>query len=232
MKFTISRNELRAAMIFASKDDTRFTLCGVLVEVDPLKHAKPLLVSTDGRELAVIESIAEQPAQVGVGSFLFSSDFLKPIAALSKTIGGKIYPWIEFDVTEMSKACAIELVGRDCRLEVAQGALIEGEFPMWRRVLPSKKALRQPLNDLAINSELMANFAKAAKELNANPVLQMNLISEESGIEVRITASLQFYGLIMPCKTDKETEYQPEFLGIIKDLPTIEKEEKPETDEV
>lgn len=59
MKIIVSRNELLAALIFSSDDETRFVLNGVCVEVSP-RSLKPTLITTDGRRLAVIESQAEQ----------------------------------------------------------------------------------------------------------------------------------------------------------------------------
>lgn len=47
-------NELKAARIFTSSDDSRYAICGVRIEC--VKGKKPLLISTDGRRLLIIQS--------------------------------------------------------------------------------------------------------------------------------------------------------------------------------
>jgi DNA polymerase III sliding clamp (beta) subunit (PCNA family) len=232
MKFTVSRNELMAALLFASDDENRYTLQGVLVETH--HKNKPKLVSTDGRRLAVIETVADQPEMTEAisASFLFSAAFIKPLCGLSKAIGGKLFPWIEFDCQLGEKPVSVLFVGSQCTVTVRDNALIEGGFPNWQKVLPAKNAPRKPINDLGINADFMADFSKAAKMLEAtSPVLQMNLIGKNEAIEVRMSMVPNFYGLIMPCKTDETLQYQPEFVSIVTGLPIKAEAPETETDE-
>jgi hypothetical protein len=224
MKIIVSRQELLTALLFSSKDDSRFTLCSVCIEVGPRSN-KPNIIATDGRRLAVIQSQAEQPKDFCnevASQMLLTSDFVKAICALSKAIGGKIFPWIQFNNTNGSSQVFVELIGGDCSLNTATGALVEGSFPNWRAVVPSKKLERTQVSDLGINAEFVGDFAKAAKIFDLNPIIQINLIAKESALEVKLSCADYFYGLIMPCKADEEENYQPEFLGIAENLPIKE----------
>lgn len=113
MKIIVSRQELQTALLFASKDDSRFTLCSVCIETSPSYH-KPNIITTDGRRLSVIQSQAEQPVDYDTASteqMLLTSDFVKAIVALSKALGGKIFPWIQLTNTNVSSQVFVELVG-------------------------------------------------------------------------------------------------------------------------
>lgn len=221
MKLTVTRQELAAALLFASTDESRFVLNGVLIECRDSAIAKPTLVATDGRRLAVIETIADQDeGEREDRSLLFKAEFLKPLVALSKALGGKNNPWIRIENRAGSKQVQIEFVGSSCLVTVEDGALIEGEFPEWRQIVPSKKAEREPIHNLGINAESIGDFAKAAKLMESeNPIIQMHLVGKEKAIEVRICSLPTFYGIIMPCKPDESMEYQPEFLQVSKIFP-------------
>ena len=228
MKAIVSRNELMAAMLFASKDESRYVLGGVQIEIRA--DHKPTIVATDGRRLVVIETVAEQSEEhIDDHQMLISGEFVKAVCALSKAIGGKLFPWIEFSNRAGSRQMQVTFVGGNAVLDSEDGALIEGHFPAWRQVLPARKAKREPMNDLGLNAEFIGDFAKAAKLMEAkNNIIQMNLLGEGKGVEVKINTLDNFYGLVMPCKVDEEVDYQPEFVSITSKLP--EPEDEPEQD--
>lgn len=229
MKIVVSRRELLAALLFASTDETRYVLNGVLLEWHPEKD-RPVIVTTDGRRLAVIESEAHQEDVCeDAHSMLLRADFVKPICSLSRAFGGKNFPWIVFENKPGSKRVGVRFVesGSRCVLEVEENGLIEGAYPDWRKVLP-KRGKGEAINELGLNSDYVGDFARAAKFMEASsPLIQMNLVGKEGAVEVRIPAVPNFYGLVMQCKLNEDTEYQPEFLHIVKDFPS----EKPKEDE-
>ena len=231
MKVTVSRNELLAALLFASQDETRYTLSGVCIESTPKKQ--PRVIATDGRRLVVIESQAEQkePDQKG-SELLLRADFIKSICSLSKAIGGKLFPWVQFTHKEGSKQLFAEIIGGGCTVDTESNALIEGTYPDWRGALPPKdKSIRKGITDLGLNSEFLGDFAKAAKIMEASsPVVQMSLVGKNSAVEVKIPSLSNFYGLVMQCEADEEIEYQPEFVSIVKDFPKAEEPPKEETE--
>lgn len=231
MKIIVSRQELQAALLFASNDDGRLVLNGVCLEVTPSCH-KPTLITTDGRRLVVIQSQAEQAEEFNEScQIILAAAFVKPVVALSKALGGKIFPWIQFENKAGSQQVRVEFIGGNATLDSESGALIEGVYPDWKKVVPSKKMERTQINDLGINAEFVGDFARCAKIFDLNPVIQINLIAKETALEVKLSGAEYFYGLIMPCKADEETDYQPEFLQIIKDLPVVEKKTTPETED-
>jgi hypothetical protein len=220
MKITVSRQELLAALIFASQDDTRYTLCGVQIEAHP--NRKPIMVTTDGRRLSVIETGADQPDDSGelAHTMLVRADFVKAVCALSKAVGLKLFPWITFDSKPGSEQMTIELVGCNCTLWSESGALIEGAFPNWRQIVPDHSLMREPVNELGLNAEFMGDFAKAAKLLGKDfPIVQMHMVGPDKAVEVKISQLDGVYGMIMPCKLDADVNYQPEFVRIVESLP-------------
>jgi len=218
-KIVVSRQELTAALLFASTDENRYVLNGLLIETNG--RTNPTIVSTDGRRLAVIQTKADQPEDGrDEHTLLLRADFVKPLAALSKAIGGKLFPWIEFNNNAGSKRVHVTFVGSHFHAEIEEGVLIEGQYPNWRAILPAKKAQRMPINDLGLNAEMIGDFAKAAKIMESEtPIVQMNLIGKEQAIEVRLPSLPEFYGIIMPCKVDESVDYQPEFLQVSKMFP-------------
>jgi hypothetical protein len=225
MKIVVSRRDLQAAAIFASTDDNRPTLNGVNIEVRE-GIAEPCVVATDGRRLVAIESQAEQQQDFDrPHSVLLRADFLKAICQLSKTFGGQVFPLICFEHNPGSKRLSVSLIGAPVVLEIEVGAIIEGEFPDWRRVMPAKNMRRESISEIGINSEFIGDFAKAAKILECNtPVVQLHLVGKEQQIEVKLDGLANFYGLVMQCKLE-EVDYQPEFTQIIEQLPAPEKAE-------
>lgn len=217
-----------AASLFASTDESRFILNGIQIEVTPGK--KPTIITTDGRRLCVIETLAEQAEEfASEHTFILRSDFAKPLCSLSKAIGGKLFPWIAISNKSGSEEVTAEIVGGDCFLDVHKNALVEGVYPNWRQTIPKRsKKERTPITDLGINSEFVGDFAKAAKMLESKTaVVQMSLTGEGHAIEVKLAGVSNFYGLIMPCRADESVDYQPEFLQITKQIEQPEPEETP-----
>lgn len=226
MKLTFSRQELLAAMLFTSEDESRYVLNGVCLKYRP--DAKPIAIATDGRRLTVIESNQEQEhnSESGESEIVLRSDFLKPLCALNKAIGGKLFPLITIETKRGSKRLMIHMAGGKFYLEAEDGALIEGQFPNWMVCIPPKNQKRQPIAEVGMNAELVGDYAKAVKLLEAtSSIVQMNLVGKEQQIEIRIPAVPNFYGLLMQCKLQEGVDYQPEFLGIVKDLPKPEEKE-------
>lgn len=226
MRLTFSRQELLAAMLFTSEDESRYVLNGLCLKYRP--EQKPIAIATDGRRLTVIESAHDQEAdsifqEAQEAQIIVRSDFIKPLCALNKSIGGKLFPLITFEHKPGSKRLMVHMAGGKFYLEAEDGALIEGDFPNWMQVIPPKNQKREPIAEVGMNAELVGDYAKAVKMLEASSsIVQMNLVGKEQQIEIRIPSVPNFYGLLMQCKLQEGVDYQPEFLGIIKDLPKPE----------
>lgn len=225
MKIIIARQELQAAMLFASNDESRFILNGVQIEVR--RRKTPVVVACDGRRLVAIETSAQQEEEFEASHSLnIRPDFVKLFVAISKACGGKLFPWICLENNPGSKRVVVSLIGGKVLFDIEEGALIEGEYPDWRKALPGKLQEREPISEIGLNAEFIGDFAKAAKVLEAdNPIVQMNLVGKEAQVEVKIKSLPYFYGLVMQCKLDESIDYQPEFVQIVNDLPKEEPDE-------
>lgn len=220
-KFTVRVGEVRAAMLFASTDETRFVLNGVKIEVHPGKQ--PLLIATDGRRLAAIETVADQ------GTFgesdvdfeiILSTQFLKPLTAFAKSQSSEMA--FEFHPSDRIIA---NFVGGKCFVDCEQGAVIQGTYPNWRQCVPTGR--KQMVPHIGVNAEFIGDFAKAAKFMDVEtPIISVNLIGKTDAMDIRIEARPNFYGVLMPAKVDDDREWQPEFLEVIGYAPPI-----PESDE-
>jgi hypothetical protein len=219
MIITIARQELKAALLFASTDETRYVINGVNIEARAGKAA-PVLVATDGRRLAVIETQAQQAADFTKDcTILIRPDFVKALCALSKALGGKNCPWLAFDVTH-KQSVEITIIGKDVSLVVNEEAFMDEKYPDWRQVVPAKSKKREPITDIGLNAEYVGDFARASKLLGGeSPIMQMNLVGKEQQVEVKLQGLPQFYGLVMQCKLNTDIEYQPEFLAIAEAFP-------------
>jgi len=223
MKVMISRNELAAALLFASLDDSRYALTGIQIETG---ISKPTIIATDGRKLAVIETQAEQPKE----SFSQVNALLKPSVAkllihMSKAVGDKLFPWILLESEDM-KSLRATFEGTSSYLWMNSGAFFETEFPEWRKCVPSKTTHRKGITDLGINANLMSDFAKAAKILGSETgIIQMNLVGTEKLLEIAIPGVENFYGLLAQTKLNTEIDYQPSFV-FMNDFKPVEQEKE------
>lgn len=212
--FIVRADELKAAMLFASTDETRFVLNSLHIEVRVGKA--PIIVATDGRRLACIESVAEQgdtPAEVDF-ELTIGLHFLKPLCAFAKSQSAEI----SFDFHPSERIVA-NFVGGKCYVDCEEGAVIQQAYPNWRQVLPVGEKTQVPY--IGVNAEYIGDFAKAAKLLGCeSPIISVNLIGTGEAMEVRIEARPQFYGVLMPARVEEKGEWQPEFIGLMPEVKT------------
>jgi hypothetical protein len=213
MKVNVSIQELLAAQIFASEDGSRYVLNSIAIETRP--GAMPLLIATDGRRLVCINSQAEQPENADLSEFtaILALPFIKAFHALVKIHDIKMFPWVTLEYNPGSWQLRADFMGGRSSLSIESGALIEGNYPAWRTVIPTGE--KTPVSELGLNPEYVGDFAKAAKILQSkDSLIQMNLYSSTAAIEARVGGLPNFYAVIMPTKLATEMQYQPEFLGL------------------
>lgn len=146
---TLTRAQLRAALIFAADKDVRYYLNGVCLEVGECGDAR--LVATDGHRLAVL-AVGDHPAAVP-GEYLIPRDVLKPIKRASRTTGADVS--IMIDGGRVMVAAGTEII--------AGGLLIDGKFPDWQRVCPDPE--RMSGEPGTYNAQYVADIAGALIEL-------------------------------------------------------------------
>ena len=203
MKVILKRNELQAAALFASNDETRFVLNGVFVELR--KGHQPLMVATDGRRLTVIETEAVQEDNKEEGSFILRKDFLGRVFTLAKSFKcdelkleiipqpGNKSP--KAAVTLFSKRLASTMV-----LDGGTDSLIEGNYPNWRDVVPKPDA-KPSQGVVCAVSQFIVDYEKAFRLLkpgNCTSIIMRPTIDNLGPIEVFLTGTPNFYGVLMP----------------------------------
>ena len=205
--------EVKAAMLFASTEDSRYVLNGVCFEARPGKP--PLLVATDGRRLAVIETQASQVEDyVDIPTtFIVATAFLKPLVAFAKSQACTI----EVDYHPPTRIVFTMVEGK-CAVDSEKGAIVEGDFPNWQKVLPAGE--KEAVKELGINAELVADFGKASKLLGSKDLgIRMNLFNKDGVIEVHINGKPNFYGVVMPMKSTEDVkQWQPGFVTLATPL--------------
>ncbi len=217
--FAVRVSEIKSALLFASTDETRFILNGVHFECRRKKA--PVMVATDGRRLAVIESCAEQPENAVESPFsvTISTAFLKPLCEFSKKLSAEII--FEFRPQERLLA---SLNGSHCFIDCEKGAVVDGDYPNWRSVVPKGEKQRVP--SIGVNAEFIGDFAKAAKLMtDSPPIISVNLIGKSEAMDVRIEAWPGFYGVLMPARINDNQEWQPEFVGLLPEPISTEETE-------
>ncbi len=206
-QFNVLVSELRAAMLFASNDESRYVLNSLHFEVRP--NTAPVIVATDGRRLAAISSEAEQAEGERVEfSFTVAVDFLKPLCGFAKSFSAVIT--IEYHPSER---VVFLMSGNSLVVDCEKGAVIEATYPAWRQVIPSGEKEQVP--EFGVNAEMMADFSKVSKYLGVEtPMIKVNLFNATAAMEVNIAGKPNFYAVIMPAKPSETENWQPEFIGL------------------
>lgn len=208
MKFNVLIDEVKAAMLFASTDESRYVLNSVSFQLRP--DAQPIMVATDGRRLAVIEteSAQEEGATFSPMEINLSAAFLKRVCAFVKP-ESKLFPLtIEPHLPKRVVFHAGKTV-----VDSEEGCVIEGNYPNWRTIVPAGE--KTPVSQIALSAVLLADYEKAAKALNPDAMgLRFNIFSEDGAIECKIDQAPNFYSIIMPLKPSTDEQWQPEFLAL------------------
>lgn len=224
--FTISENELRAARLFCSNDETRFVINSILFEVS---NNRILIVSTDGRRILALCCKCQAFEQVeSVVKFAIN----KSVVDMLLTHRG----FVDFNededgediITENPIGFVFTLAVSDAgeiAVEIAtpygsvvatekNGGLMAGKYPDWRKVCRETPEAK-PAGRISLNPDLLLDFKRAAKYLNrdANGV-SLVFHDDVNAIEIFSEKLPEFYGLLMPMKLLVQNEQkQPSFVS-------------------
>ena len=187
-QFTVKQSTLKALVLLAAKKDIRYYLCGVNVEFSP---SITRVVATDGHKLGVYQVGAQNG---GYGSFIIPADV---ITALPKT--GSYDPELTFTKCD-GNATGWTITG------LPNGGQrvfeqIDGNFPDYRRVCSFKT------DGLAAsyNPEYLMQFLKVQHLLGGSKKCIPNIYQSKTTAGLVTLASVpEFYGVVMPMKTDAE----------------------------
>lgn len=201
MKISLFRQELQAALLFASNDSTRFVLNSVFIECGAA-NLGPLLVATDGRSMAVLETECPQ-TEIGKFNLLLSAPFVSRVCRLSAMFGGKKHKTVEIEACHGKNAVAVTFPFTAYSMRLELGAIVEGSFPAWRGVWLKKGTPAKALPMTSLSSECMRHYLDAAKILGASShIIHLRFTSETNPVEVLLSGLPRFRSIIMPGRTD------------------------------
>lgn len=124
MKLTIAHDVIKALLMIAAKQDVRYYLKGVCIDV---RASDVTLLATDGN---VLLSVPVEPADVEettIGQFIIPRELLDAVKPAK--VGRASLP-ITITIGEEG-ACSV------AGATTASGKLVEGRYPDWRRVMPA-----------------------------------------------------------------------------------------------
>lgn len=183
----ITRNKLKAAAIFAAREDIRFYLNGVLIESTPLQTR---LCATDGHALFCAKDDAKGD---NVDSFvgIVPNDTVKQILAWKAPYKGAA------DLPVVITTAADEQRAEWCG-NTAVFKLLDGKFPDYARVVPEKVS-----GDASyFNPELLMRCKKAVEALGLNKFGYFAFKQGGDGSAIAVFSSESF-AVVMPMRGDK-----------------------------
>jgi hypothetical protein len=187
--FSIRSDYYRACAVFASTEEARYYLQGVYVEPHPVEGV--IMVATDGHRLLAAhdpDGHCAAPAIVKV-----RGDALK--AGKGKRTDGPYGR--RFIAKSEDEITVLSLADGERNYECAWR--IDGSFPDWRRVIPSKSNDKsQPM----FNPNYLADFAKVSAELLVEkPTIFIQPNGEKAAALITLTHA-HVFGLLMPVAAD------------------------------
>jgi DNA polymerase-3 subunit beta len=186
-RFTIKQSALKALVLLAAKKDIRYYLVGVNVEFSP---AITRIVATDGHKLGLYQTGAQN---VGHGGLMIPTDVIN---ALPKS--GAYDPELTFIKCEGPGAWEIVGLPNNGRIVFQE---IDGRFPDYVRVC------RFNTDGLpgCYNPEYLMQFLKVQHLLGGSKKCTINVFQNgKSSALVTLAGVDNFYGVIMPMKTDAD----------------------------
>lgn len=155
MKFTIPRNILAALAVTMAKNDVRYYLNGVLIEV----HERELFaVSADGNRLSVYHATHEPVEEIG--SIILAGDFVERLVKSKSRLN--VNSRIKSAYKNMGNDMTIVTDGFDavCKDRYVMGQLIDGLFPKWRKVLAHNTKVLAQDKHIDVQPRFVGDIAK------------------------------------------------------------------------
>lgn len=183
MQFTIPVNTLKALLVIAAKGDRRYWLNGVCVDV---RERDAAAIATDGHKLIALQlQLDAGPTPRTVGRYIIPREVLENLK------GSRVQP--DVTVTIDAGAQTVRIVGGN--MATVTAALVAGEYPDWRRVVP----LTASGEAAQFSAAYIADFGKAHKLLGGkySPAIMHNGTSA-----ARVLLPDDAVGVLMPLRLD------------------------------
>jgi hypothetical protein len=191
--FTINLRALKSVAITASTEETRYYLNGVC-----LVHSASglIMVATDGHRMSVVKQ--DWTDTIPEATF---AQVIVPLAFIKKI---KLTRGIDHGELTLGEggSITIKYVG-----ETMGTQAVDGVFPDWRRIIPSKPHSNVPAQ---FNADYIADFAAAGRLLSNAKDARQPVISHDSDNPALVSwyfgegEGLEAFGVLMPIRTSAD----------------------------
>jgi hypothetical protein len=206
--FQLARGLLKAMALFQADEDRPALACASFeIRKTVGDHHELTLVTIDGRRLASYQS--EILKETLWGELPDAEAFVVDLSGCAKLPKVKIADFVTCEVFPAH----VEFVADKLRYTTPRLDKVEGgsKFPNWRDIIPSRAP--EQVDQIAVNHEMLADFRKAAKLIVGDKgyALALRTFGEGSPISVQFLNHREFYGIIMPLKSEHPQAF-PEWL--------------------
>lgn len=218
IQVSIPHNIIRALLLIVPKADVRYYLQGVAIDTT---GPVPVAVATDGHRLLAVR-LPDAHASDAEDGAMPRGVWIVPravLASVKPVKGGKarirkagerhyssVQIWEPIRITIAPDAQATVRVSGDT---TAECACIDGRYPDWRRVVPTKAS-----GKLAqYNGQYIADFCEAAQLLSGSNCAQANIGHNGDGAALVDLYHEDSIGVLMPCRMDPAASERPEWIG-------------------
>lgn len=184
MKITIDHSVIKALLICAAKQDVRYYLKGVLVDV---RASDVTLVTIDGHRLLAYPVATDAIEALAPGQYIIPREALE---AVKPCKAGRITLPITIEIDTV-KGLENKITGATSVVT----PLIDGKFPDWRRVMP-KTVSGEPTQ---YNPEYVSGFGDICKLLGGKYGPYINHNGSSAAPVTNLGPAL---GVIMPLRLD------------------------------
>lgn len=208
---------LEAAAVCVSREETRYYLNGVCLEISP---RSTFYVATDGHRMVTIrlDLSSDQPDNSLLGSFIVPADKCKPFKLTARE---KTYErTVTLSAPDGDAGKLAFTLTRD-NGESVSFKMIDGTFPDWRRVIPTE--VENSLAVLSFNWGYLESFEKVAKVLGMSaPELEPG--NNGPALLHYGPGDYKALGVLMPKRASATGKKgKPGWLDLIADPPAPEK---------
>jgi len=209
MKLTIAHDVIKALLLTAPKQDIRYYLKGVLIDV---RAQDVTLVSTDGSVLLAVPYMDDVDGERIVGQWIIPREVLEAVKPMKagrsslpisiEIVPGAERPDPERPVVTIKAPDSIIVTGAT----TASTKPVDGRYPDWRFVMPGVASLELAQFDPA----LVARFGDVHALLGGSSTKYRPVIHHNGGSGALVSSLGRFaLGVIMPLRVDAEDMRHP-----------------------
>jgi len=192
----INPDSLQAIALAASKEQSRYYLNGVNVEL--YKDGSYGLIATDGHRLHTLQTKANEALD---SSYILSNDDIKKAVSLAKMARKEIGRGLQQLINiQIDAAFNIKIVCAGKEFGAFTATPVDGTFPDWRRVIPSSTEGGSPV--MAFDADYMADFGEACRLLNGTKTscIEMTSTGKNNPMIIKVAGCPDFLGVLMPMR--------------------------------